>query len=218
MWCSEFQDTDEQQLAMIIALAKPHGSTIVADDDQSIYSWRGAVRENVTKAQSALAATPFVLGANFRSDEVIVEAARAIIASDPGCRPKPMAAHSKQRGAIVVEAYGNLAAEAASVCTRITELTAEGGGPPARCTWRIRHKSRKATRGGPARRRPPSGGAMATARLPEQRTPSGARTPIIALSASVLEQDRAGAKAAGSNDFVSKPVQMLSSKPRSRSG
>lgn len=122
----EFQDTDEQQLAMIIALAKPHGSTIVADDDQSIYSWRGAVRENVTKAQTALAATPFVLGTNFRSDEVIVEAARAIIASDPGCRPKPMAAHSKQRGAIVVESYGNLAAEAASVCTRIAELTAEG--------------------------------------------------------------------------------------------
>lgn len=122
----EFQDTDEQQLAMIIALATPHGSTIVADDDQSIYSWRGAVRENVTKAQTALAATLFVLGTNFRSDEVIVEAARAIIASDPGCRPKPMAAHSTQRGAIVVEPYGNLAAEAASVCTRITELTAEG--------------------------------------------------------------------------------------------
>lgn len=122
----EFQDTDEQQLAMVVALAKPHASTIVADDDQSIYSWRGAVRENVGKAQNALGAAPFILGTNFRSDEVIVEAARTIIAGDPGHRAKPMAAHSTQRGAIFVEAYGSLAAEAASLCTRIAELTGDG--------------------------------------------------------------------------------------------
>lgn len=123
----EFQDTDEQQLAMVIALAKPHGSTIVADDDQSIYSWRGAVRENVTRAADMLGARPFLLGTNFRSDAVIVEAAQAVIAGDPGYRGKPLRANSDARGAIVVEEYKGKGEEADSICSRIADLV-DGGG------------------------------------------------------------------------------------------
>ena len=44
----EFQDSDPQQLSLISVFANSAlGCTIVADDDQSIYKFRGAVRENI---------------------------------------------------------------------------------------------------------------------------------------------------------------------------
>lgn len=76
----EFQDSDLQQLEMISLLAKDAvGSTIVADDDQAIYRFRGAVRENVTRIEKSLNAEKIILGTNFRSDQIIVDAAKAII-------------------------------------------------------------------------------------------------------------------------------------------
>lgn len=51
----EFQDTDHLQLELIKILAENAiGSTIVADDDQSIYKFRGADRTNVVAIEKAL--------------------------------------------------------------------------------------------------------------------------------------------------------------------
>ena len=95
----EFQDTDKQQLEMIRLLAEPSiGSTIVGDDDQSIFGWRGALRENVYKIKELLGSTEIVLGQNFRSDEVIVEAATKVIGFDPNRRDKDIEPVSKERG------------------------------------------------------------------------------------------------------------------------
>lgn len=95
----EFQDTDKQQLEMIHLLAESAiGSTIVGDDDQSIFGWRGAVRENVYKIKELLGSTEIVLGQNFRSDEVIVEAAAKVIGFDPNRQDKDMEPMSKDRG------------------------------------------------------------------------------------------------------------------------
>jgi len=97
----EFQDTDDQQLEMIRLLAKPAiGSTIVGDDDQSIFGWRGAVRENIYKIQTLLDAQEIILSHNFRSDEVIVEAAQKLIGFDtnPNRRDKDITAVSEERG------------------------------------------------------------------------------------------------------------------------
>ena len=95
----EFQDTDKQQLELIRLLAEPAmGSTIVGDDDQSIFGWRGAVRENVYKIKELLGSTEIVLAQNFRSDEVIVEAAAKVIGFDPNRQDKDMEPMSKDRG------------------------------------------------------------------------------------------------------------------------
>jgi DNA helicase-2/ATP-dependent DNA helicase PcrA len=95
----EFQDTDGQQLEMIKILAENAiGSTIVGDDDQSIFGWRGALRRNVHKIKDLLGSTEIVLGENFRSDMVIVEAAEKVIGEDPDRLKKSIKAVSEKRG------------------------------------------------------------------------------------------------------------------------
>lgn len=95
----EFQDTDPQQLEMIRILAETAiGSTIVADDDQSIYRFRGARRANIYAIEEMLGAKRIILGQNFRSDQVIVEAAMAVIGHEANRAPKNVVAVSQARG------------------------------------------------------------------------------------------------------------------------
>jgi DNA helicase-2/ATP-dependent DNA helicase PcrA len=95
----EFQDTDKQQLEMVRLMAeRAMGSTIVGDDDQSIFGWRGALRENVYRIKELLDSTEIVLGQNFRSDEVIVEAAAKVIGFDLDRRDKDIQPVSNRRG------------------------------------------------------------------------------------------------------------------------
>lgn len=97
----EFQDTDEQQLDMIRIFAESAiGSTIVGDDEQSIYSWRGARRENLYKIRDLLNATEVVLTQNFRSDEVIIEAAKKVIGLSGDRRNKEITPVSDEKGNI----------------------------------------------------------------------------------------------------------------------
>ncbi len=114
----EFQDTDKQQLEMVRLLAEPAiGSTVVGDDDQSIFGWRGALRENVYKIKELLGSTEIVLGQNFRSDEVIVEAAAKVIGfdPDPNRRDKDIEPVSKERGHLYLREFNDPEEEAKSV-------------------------------------------------------------------------------------------------------
>lgn len=122
----EFQDTDSQQLAMVVALASAQASTVVADDDQSIYAWRGAVRANVFAVRDSLGATQTLLGTNFRSDEVIVEAALSVIAADPGHQAKELVAASTDRGAICGTVHETQSDEAKCVASRILTIRDHG--------------------------------------------------------------------------------------------
>ena len=86
----EFQDTNMAQYVIIHHLAREHRSLyVVADEDQSIYSWRGAdyrniqrLRENYPELQQ------YLLEENYRSTQVILDAAQAIIAQNPDRTPK----------------------------------------------------------------------------------------------------------------------------------
>lgn len=122
----EFQDTDSQQLGIVLALATGRSSTVVADDDQSIYAWRGAVRANVRAVRDALMADQVLLGTNFRSDAVIVEAALEVIAGDPGHESKDLKAASSARGAISGARFDTTEDEAAEVAARIQRLLDDG--------------------------------------------------------------------------------------------
>ena len=109
----EFQDTDEQQLELIRILAENAiGSTIVGDDDQSIYCWRGALRENVFKIKRLLNSTEVVLELNFRSDEIIVDAASKVIGIDSNRRDKAIKSVSKERGHLYKYQFENPTEEA----------------------------------------------------------------------------------------------------------
>jgi DNA helicase-2/ATP-dependent DNA helicase PcrA len=108
---------------MIRLLAEPAmGSTIVGDDDQSIFGWRGALRENVYKIKELLSSTEVFLGQNFRSDEVLVEAAAKVIGFDPNRRDKDIEPVSKERGHLYRCAFDNPEDEAKCVVKWISRI------------------------------------------------------------------------------------------------
>ncbi len=82
----EFQDTNYAQFRLLQLLAPGGGDvTAVADDDQSIYQWRGAALSNILKflGHYAQVAT-VVLAENFRSSQAILDCAyRLIRFNDP---------------------------------------------------------------------------------------------------------------------------------------
>ncbi len=82
----EFQDTNFAQFRLLELLAEPTSNvTVVADDDQSIYKWRGAAISNVLKfLERYQDVRRLVLTENFRSNQAILDSAyRLIRCNDP---------------------------------------------------------------------------------------------------------------------------------------
>lgn len=77
----EFQDTNVAQLEIVKLLAaKEQNITVVADDDQSIYRWRGAAYSNVLNFINAFPeAEKISLIQNYRSTQVILDSAYRLI-------------------------------------------------------------------------------------------------------------------------------------------
>ncbi len=76
----EFQDTNILQLNLIELLSTIHGNVVVvADDSQSIYSFRGARYENVRDFMNIPNTKLFKIQRNYRSDESIVSLVNHVI-------------------------------------------------------------------------------------------------------------------------------------------
>lgn len=80
----EYQDTNALQYNLLKILALKHGNICcVGDDDQSIYSWRGAEIANILKFQDDFAnAAVLRLEENYRSRSPILETASAVISNN----------------------------------------------------------------------------------------------------------------------------------------
>ena len=81
----EYQDTNTSQYLMVRLLTGERGAlTVVGDDDQSIYSWRGARPENMAELQTDYPDLNIIkLEQNYRSTNTILAAANTLIANNP---------------------------------------------------------------------------------------------------------------------------------------
>jgi DNA helicase-2/ATP-dependent DNA helicase PcrA len=80
----EYQDTNQPQIELLKILAgKNHNLFVVGDDDQSIYSWRGAVPANIIDFDKAYPAVRVCkLEQNYRCTSTIVDAAAAVVSNN----------------------------------------------------------------------------------------------------------------------------------------
>ncbi len=85
MLVDEYQDTNATQYLLVkMLVGREARFTVVGDDDQSIYAWRGARPENLAQLKEDFPALKVVmLEQNYRSTSRILRAANTLIANNP---------------------------------------------------------------------------------------------------------------------------------------
>ena len=88
----EYQDTNRAQYRLVRLLTEEHRQvTVVGDDDQSVYSWRGADIRNILSFEDDFPdATVVKLEQNYRSTNTILQAANALVANNRGRKAKSL--------------------------------------------------------------------------------------------------------------------------------
>ena len=81
----EYQDTNGSQYTLIKLLVGTRGAlTVVGDDDQSVYAWRGARPENIIQLNQDYPHIKLIkLEQNYRSSQRILRAANQLISNNP---------------------------------------------------------------------------------------------------------------------------------------
>jgi len=125
----EFQDTNAIQYGWSLLVAGQNGAPfVVGDDDQSIYRWRGARVENLTRfSKDYPNAKLFRLEQNYRSTGNILKAANALIAHNTGRLGKNLWTQGSDGERVKLYAAFNERDEAEFVLHRIREWTNQGG-------------------------------------------------------------------------------------------
>ncbi len=124
----EFQDTNRVQLEIVRLLARPHGNVcVVGDDDQSIYSWRGADVGNILDFERVFPGTTHVtLDRNYRSTGNILKAAHGVVDKLLRRRPKELWTSNDPGERIAYLQCDDEREEARLVARAIRELTDDG--------------------------------------------------------------------------------------------
>ncbi|TDD72016.1 DNA helicase PcrA [Jiangella aurantiaca] len=136
----EYQDTNHAQYVLVRELVgtgvisgedepavPPAELCVVGDADQSIYAFRGATIRNILQFEEDYPDTRVILlEQNYRSTQTILSAANAVIARNPGRKPKRLWSDSGDGAKIVGYVADDEHAEAQFVADEIDRLTDEG--------------------------------------------------------------------------------------------
>jgi len=126
----EYQDTNVTQYELIKLLSGKLGRfTVVGDDDQSIYSWRGASPENLSQLEVDYPALQVVkLEQNYRSTSRILKVANKLISNNPHIYDKKLWSDLGEGGPIRVMAHKNEITEVEDVVSDIVTKNFSSGG------------------------------------------------------------------------------------------
>jgi len=124
----EFQDTNGIQYAWLkLMSAHQCDVTIVGDDDQSIYGWRGAKIENIQRFDHDFSQVKTIrLEQNYRSTGTILKAANAVIANNQERMGKNLWTDGSDGDPISLYAAFNEQEEARFIASRIAEWYQQG--------------------------------------------------------------------------------------------
>jgi len=121
----EFQDTSLIQYRMMKLLAdkKDANVCVVGDDDQSIYSWRGANYENILLFEKDFPQrTEIKLEQNYRSTSTILDAANGVISHNTGRKEKKLWSHQESGRPVELFYPENESSEAGFIASMIRNL------------------------------------------------------------------------------------------------
>src|SRR4028119_575087 len=127
----EYQDTNHAQYRLVNTLAAAHRNLcVVGDDDQSVYSWRGADIRNILDFERDYPEAKVVkLEQNYRSTQTILDAANAVVANNASRKAKELWTAGGEGERIRVFAASDEYAEARFVVSEIEKLTDRGASP-----------------------------------------------------------------------------------------
>ena len=124
----EFQDTNEIQYEIVSLLAQKHRNImVVGDEDQCIYSWRGASVENINRFRTDFPETRiYRLEENFRSSGNIVKLASDLVSKNNNRIDKKLFSNIND-GLINYEDFYDDKQEAQGIVSHILETRRNGG-------------------------------------------------------------------------------------------
>ncbi|MEX1376909.1 MAG: UvrD-helicase domain-containing protein [Eubacteriales bacterium] len=120
----EYQDTNVAQYHLVNLLAKKHGNIfVVGDDDQGIYSWRGADIKNILNFENDYPdAVVIKLEQNYRSTANILDCANSVIKNNPNRKEKKLWTQKDEGSKIKMFTAENEKSEALFIVTEIQKL------------------------------------------------------------------------------------------------
>jgi DNA helicase-2/ATP-dependent DNA helicase PcrA len=124
----EFQDTNQAQYALLRQLSGMHYNLFcVADEDQSIYAWRGADYRNIRRLRDDHPdLLTILLEENYRSTQTILDAAQAVIRHNPDRTEKTLFTRRGHGPELVLHEAYDQDEEARYVVDTICSLGREG--------------------------------------------------------------------------------------------
>ncbi|HEX9418661.1 MAG TPA: 3'-5' exonuclease, partial [Methylomirabilota bacterium] len=124
----EFQDTNAAQYLLVKHLARRHGNLcVVGDDDQAIYGWRGADVRHMLAFQNDFPGTKLVrLEQNYRSTQIILDAANGIIAENTARLGKTLFTEKKGGALVTLLSTADERDEAEWLASEFARRAAEG--------------------------------------------------------------------------------------------